>query len=152
MPLGLRSRALIVTLAQDRLLLVAHDPQRFWYTPGGHVQPGETLRACAEREVREETGLAIRAGRLVYVEEGTDPMLGEHVVECYFLAVADAALPEEPWVDTGGPVIQARFFTRQELRGLPAVFPPRLRDEFWELLRRDFAAYDPYRERLAGDE
>ncbi len=33
-----------------------------WEFPGGKRRPGERGRACAEREVREETGLRVRAG------------------------------------------------------------------------------------------
>jgi 8-oxo-dGTP pyrophosphatase MutT (NUDIX family) len=147
---SLRGRALVMTPMRDRLLLVTHDAKRFWYTPGGHAQPGETLRACAEREVREETGLDIHAGRLVFVEEVLDPTLGEHAVECYFLAVAATNVPVPNWADPGGPVAQAAFFSQEALLALPAVFPARLGEEFWALLAHDFAGYDPYRERLSG--
>ncbi|MFW3171901.1 NUDIX domain-containing protein [Geodermatophilus sp. CPCC 206100] len=55
----------VVLDARGRLLLVrrGHEPSRgLWSVPGGRVESGETTAAAVEREVREETGLAVRAG------------------------------------------------------------------------------------------
>ncbi|WP_104524626.1 NUDIX domain-containing protein [Blastococcus atacamensis] len=51
-----------------RLLLIrrGREPSRgLWSVPGGRVEPGESLAEAVEREVLEETGLQVRAGREV---------------------------------------------------------------------------------------
>ncbi len=53
---------------QGRLLLVqrAHEPGTGrWSLPGGRVEPGETEQDAVVREVAEETGLQVRATRLI---------------------------------------------------------------------------------------
>lgn len=57
-----RTSARVVLLdEQDRVLLLrGHDPMvpevAFWFTVGGMVEPGESLRDAAVREIYEETG------------------------------------------------------------------------------------------------
>jgi ADP-ribose pyrophosphatase YjhB (NUDIX family) len=141
------ARAFVLN-GEQAILLVTHDPGRYWYTPGGHVAPGETLLDCAQREVLEETGLWVDVGRLVLVDELIDPELGERKLECYFLASTPATAIGPSWRDRGGPVKQARFFQQAELARLPAVFPTVLQDEFWERLADNFSGHNPYRNLL----
>ncbi|MBA3277860.1 MAG: NUDIX domain-containing protein [Geodermatophilaceae bacterium] len=52
----------------------------FWYTPGGGVDPGESLRAAAVRELAEEIGLVVGAADLegpVWFRRSVDHFLGK---------------------------------------------------------------------------
>lgn len=57
-----------MTDEQERLLMIkrGHEPGAgLWSIPGGRIEPGETDAEALVREMFEETGLAVEAGRLV---------------------------------------------------------------------------------------
>ena len=56
----------VVFNKDDDILLVRPDNEGPWSIPGGRVQDGEDPDAALERELREETALAVRVGQPVH--------------------------------------------------------------------------------------
>ena len=60
--------AFVFIRKEDSILLVKQSyGEQYWSLPGGVMEAGESIDLAAIREVREETGLDIRLGRLVGV-------------------------------------------------------------------------------------
>jgi len=98
-----RIRVAAVIVKDGQVLLVRHekDGQTYWLLPGGGVDAGETLHEALVREVREETGLAIRPGRLLLVADGIPPDGHRHIVHLCFAAEAaggTAGVSQDPRV------------------------------------------------------
>jgi 8-oxo-dGTP diphosphatase len=76
----------VVVVSEGSILLVqrGREPGRgLWAVPGGKVRRGETMRDAARREAREETGLDVVVGEVVWV--------GEHIDDEHHLVLVDFA-------------------------------------------------------------
>lgn len=58
----------VIRNLQGDVLLVKPTYKDGWDVPGGYVEPGESPRAAAARELKEELGLSTPLGRLVAVD------------------------------------------------------------------------------------
>ncbi|MEU8438529.1 NUDIX hydrolase [Streptomyces sp. NPDC029216] len=104
-----------------RVLLVRPgygEPGR-WLLPGGGVDSdlGETPRAAAAREVREEIGLDVAPGRLLAVNWSHRPGYPARVRFLYDGGVLDAAALARIRLDPT-ELLEWRTVRREELRGL----------------------------------
>ena len=60
-PAGARQKYAVIIAKHEGKLLWCRDKDRdTWEVPGGHIEPGETEKSAALREVLEETGAQIR--------------------------------------------------------------------------------------------
>jgi 8-oxo-dGTP diphosphatase len=92
---------------QEVLLIRRGKPPRLgeWSLPGGRVEPGETLRDAALRELVEETGVKAELGPLVDVVDGIFPDSGRHYVLIDFAARWQSGEPV-----AGDDAADARFW------------------------------------------
>jgi len=105
-----------VIVNQGRVLLVKRGSPPLlgeWSLPGGVVELGETLRAAAEREAREETGLIVKAGEVLEVLDrivpGKDAAPQYHYVLIDFLCTVEGGE-----LRAGGDAADARWAHENE--------------------------------------
>jgi len=81
-----RLRVAAAVTRGGKLLLVRHRKpgEEYFMLPGGGVKWGESMEEALEREVREETGLEVQAGRLLCVSETLYPDGSRHIVNLVF--------------------------------------------------------------------
>lgn len=78
-----RTRGII--LCEGELLVVKHSFDHNYYAlPGGHLEYGETILECIEREIIEELGIKPEIGRLLYIHDYIDENDGVQSVEFFF--------------------------------------------------------------------
>ena len=74
--------AMIIT-KDDKVLLMkrkGHHGKGTWSTPGGHLDPGETIEGCAAREAKEEVGLDVTDIRFRCVTNDIFEAEGKHYI------------------------------------------------------------------------
>ena len=108
-----------VVIHNHRILLVKRGKQPAhgeWAIPGGSVELGETLQAAAEREIREETGVIIKAGKIIYTFDSI-VMDGDRTRFHYVILDFEASyVAGEP--HAGDDVLEAGWFKPEQLKTL----------------------------------
>lgn len=113
--------------------------REWWMAPGGLVNVGEPVVEAAVREVKEETGIDVEIGDLIYWVEWISDR--SYCLELYFLGeVTGGALKagSDPELDQEQQLIfDARFLHMDELRQYP-VYPIAFRTMLAKHLRNGF--------------
>jgi ADP-ribose pyrophosphatase len=106
-----------VVIKDGKVLLVrrGRPPSRgAWAIPGGRVRLGESLQVAAEREIREETGVVIRARAPVYVFDAIQHD-GQGRVKFHYVIVDLAADYVAGACRPGDDAADARWIDAEEL-------------------------------------
>lgn len=104
----------LVTDGAGRVLLVRHTYISGWHFPGGGVDPHESSRAAAAREVREETGYSLAAEPAFFGLYWNKALAGRDHVALY-IAEGDVAIGEDVIKAQGPEIAEARLFEEADL-------------------------------------
>lgn len=127
----------VVVAATGRVLMIhgedPDDPARggFWFTPGGGLDPGESLEDGTRRELHEELGLdQVELGPVVMRRVDEFPMAGERYrqTETLFLVEVGAefdAVPVHLEALELSVIDEFRWLSADELRALTEPYYPR---------------------------
>lgn len=120
-----------VVESEGRCILIKRGNPPFlgtWALPGGFVEYGETIENACRREIKEECGIEIELMGIVgvYSDPSRDPR--GHTVSVVFRA---RAMSDR--IMGGDDASEARWFSREELRGLTLAFDHEkvLKDAGW---------------------
>jgi ADP-ribose pyrophosphatase YjhB (NUDIX family) len=129
-----------IVMDGERVLLVRHcktEEYDFLVLPGGGVNPNEDALAAAKREVLEEAGLVVEPLHLAYVEETQL----EEMRECkmwFFCKGFSGALSVAAHEAEREHIVEANFYSRDEIKGKVAFPPILFTDEFWQNASHSF--------------
>ncbi|MEZ8824576.1 NUDIX hydrolase [Vibrio sp. 10N.261.55.A7] len=84
-----------------------------WATPGGHLELGESIEACAKRETLEETGLVVESFRKLGFTNDIFDQENKHYVTLFVVASQSSG---EPMIMEPNKCKQWKWF---ELNDLP---------------------------------
>ena len=120
-----RVRVSGICIKDNKILLVNHSlygsGTSFWNPPGGGVQFGEKAIDALKREFKEETGLKVEAGEMLFMNEFIQPPL--HAIEIFFQIFS-----QEGVVETGADsefsendqiIREVKFMDIKEVNELP---------------------------------
>jgi 8-oxo-dGTP diphosphatase len=134
----LRVRSCGLLIEENKLLLVElYSPitkKWTWLPPGGGVEFGETTQEALMREFKEETGLTVRVGERVYVQEIVEPPY--HAIEFYYAVhrvAGKITLGSDPEIKPGEQIMRNLAFLSQDEINREEAAPDFIKQKLWDI-------------------
>ena len=120
-----RVRTCGIYLTNNKILLVNHAlyGRDFWAPPGGGIEFGETAAEGLKREFKEEAGLQVEVGEMIFINEFIQPPL--HAVELFFRITAVQGQPlagnDPEFSDSDQIIKEVKLMSLEEILFLPEM-------------------------------
>ena len=135
---------------ESRVLMLRqhHEGRDIWMVPGGGIEEGENAIDAAKREVKEEAGLDIEVGKLIWHVEEVSEKKGQRFVNFFLGSIKGGSvhMGTDPERAPGEQVLrEVRFMTREEIEDIEVLYPEYLKDELWKFIEKDYLHYNAFK-------
>jgi ADP-ribose pyrophosphatase YjhB (NUDIX family) len=112
--------AVIFNETREKVLLTQRADNGHWCLPGGHMESGESASEACEREVFEETGLKVRATRLLGVYSNPDQLvIYKDGNKAFFVVLNFEVQVLEGEVGLSDETTDVGWFTLKDMESMP---------------------------------
>lgn len=125
----------VILIRENRVMLVKHSYEPYWYVPGGGVKRGETIEQAARRESREEAGAELGQLHLLGVYTNLQEYKSDHVTVFYCTDFSINAKKNHGGIE----IEDSDFF---EVKKLPDNISPGTRRRIYEYLNQQTPVAD----------
>ncbi len=112
--------AVIFNETREKVLLTQRADNGHWCLPGGHMESGESASEACEREVLEETGLTVRATRLLGVYSNPNQLvIYKDGNKAFFVVLNFEVQVLEGEVGLSDETTDVGWFTLKDMESMP---------------------------------